>query len=249
MGSLPPDEQREIDELRQNHSELNEEILRIEDAMIAYADSHAIKPKAALKNQIAKKLNFAVTLDLDNERIDTILIQMPGIYKLAAAAAIALIIALTGTTIHFSSKYNAANKQALTLQAEKDQLSEQVKTVGLETEKIKSQLVATSDPGNQTISLKGLPIAPQAKAIVYWNKESGAVYLNSSFLPAVAANEQFQLWAIVDGKPVDAGVIDKSSTFAQMKTIKNASAFAITLEALGGKPSPSLDKMYVKGNA
>lgn len=79
-------------------------------------------------------------------------------------------------------------------------------------------------------------------------QEKGTTYINSSLLPQAAADKQYQLWAIVDGKPVDLGVINKDSTFSTMKQVQNAQAFAITLEPLGGRPAPTMDKMYVLGN-
>ncbi len=57
-----------------------------------------------------------------------------------------------------------------------------------------------------------------------------------------------QLWAIVEGKPVDAGMIDACSGLCKMKNISNASAFAITLEKRGGSPTPNLEQLQVIGN-
>jgi anti-sigma-K factor RskA len=247
MGSLPPDEMLEIDGLRKTHPELNQEISRIEEAMIAYADSHAVKPKDDLKEKIAGKLKFAVSLDLNEERVDSILIQMPGIYRYAAAAAIALILFLGGTTFYYAHKYNETSTQLTALQSEKNQMAEQVKFVTGESTKLKGELAVASNPDNRKVALSGLAISPNSKAVVYWNNETGNTYINSALLPQIAANEQFQLWAIVDGKPVDLGTIDKQLTFLQMKLVKNASQFCITLEPLGGSKAPTLEKMYAAG--
>ena len=109
MGALTPEEMKEMDGLRQTYPELNDEIRRIEDAMIAYADSHAIKPKEELKQKIADKLQFSVKLDMESEMVDFISIQMPGIYRYAAAAAIALIVVFGGSTFYYAHQYNETN--------------------------------------------------------------------------------------------------------------------------------------------
>jgi anti-sigma-K factor RskA len=64
------------------------------------------------------------------------------------------------------------------------------------------------------------------------------------------AGKQYQLWAIVDGKPVDAGMIDLNQpiVFQQMKTINSAQAFAVTIENVGGSATPSLETMCLLGN-
>ena len=72
-------------------------------------------------------------------------------------------------------------------------------------------------------------------------------------LPSPAADKQYQLWAIVDGAPVDMGVFDLASaetdtTFQNVPFIENPQAFAVTLEPKGGSTNPTLDQMYVVGN-
>jgi anti-sigma-K factor RskA len=60
---------------------------------------------------------------------------------------------------------------------------------------------------------------------------------------------QYQLWAIVDGKPVSAGIYseDKDSQIVLSK-IENPQAFAITLEKQGGSIVPTMENMFVIGN-
>ncbi len=59
---------------------------------------------------------------------------------------------------------------------------------------------------------------------------------------------QYQLWAIADGKPVNAGMYteEKDSKIA-LANIPKAQAFAITLEKKGGSPVPTMENMYVMG--
>ena len=65
----------------------------------------------------------------------------------------------------------------------------------------------------------------------------------------LARENQYQLWAIIDGKPVDAGVFDGNfSGLHKMKEIaKGAVLFAVTVEPRGGKAAPTMDTMQVKG--
>ena len=67
-------------------------------------------------------------------------------------------------------------------------------------------------------------------------------------LPSVPEGMQYQLWAIIDGKPVDAGMISTEKGIyhiQKMKSFGRAEAFAITLEKAGGSPTPTMDQMYV----
>lgn len=255
MDRLPAAEKAQIDKLRISSSEVNTEILRIEDAMISFAKAQAKKPSTALKTQIAAQLSFAdepaiqVKPQITTTVPETKVIQMvPSSYKFMAAASVALIFGLGISTFYYYNKYNEVNNNLLAMQSEQNVLANQVKYQQEEASELKNQLAVVSNPSNKAIVLKGLPIAPSAQAVVYWNNETGKAYINSSNLPALASNEQYQLWAIVDGKPVDMGVVDKDSIFNIAKDVKGAVAFAITVEPLGGKPTPTMEKMYVLGN-
>lgn len=247
MGALTPEENTEIDALRKLHPELNEEIRRIEDAMIAYADSHAIKPKEELKQKIAEKLQFSVTLDMGGEMVDSIQIQMPGIYRYAAAAAILVLLVLGGSTFYFAHQYNETSSQLSHLQSEKTQLANQVRLLSGESDKVKGELAVALSPENKKIPLLGTPASPNSKAVIYWNSATGTTYVNTAMLPQAPSDKQYQLWAMVNGKPVDLGVISKDSSFTAQKLVQNATAFAITLEPIGGTPQPTTDMLVLGG--
>jgi anti-sigma-K factor RskA len=87
-------------------------------------------------------------------------------------------------------------------------------------------------------------------AYVYWNESTEEVYLSIQNMRTLAQENQYQLWAIIDGKPVDAGVFDTNlAGLLKMKAIGNgAAAFAVTVEPRGGKASPTLETMQVVGN-
>ncbi len=98
------------------------------------------------------------------------------------------------------------------------------------------------------VVLKGTPHAPDALAKIFWMKNTGEVYVDPTYLPQAPAGKQYQLWAIVDAKPVSAGMISTSKgvyKIQKMKSFGKAEAFAITLEKAGGSPTPTMTEMYV----
>ena len=101
---------------------------------------------------------------------------------------------------------------------------------------------------SKRIELKGVENHPNMLADVYWHT-SKKVFLEMKNLPAAPSGKQYQLWAIVDGKPVDMGMYSAKadSTVQEMKSVDNAQAFAITLEKEGGNPTPTMEEMYVMG--
>lgn len=99
------------------------------------------------------------------------------------------------------------------------------------------------------IEMKGLDVSPNAKVLVYWNAQEKATLLSIQNLDQPKQGKQYQLWAIVDKKPVDAGVfIYDITAIQQMKSFENAEAFAVTLEKEGGSETPNMEDMYVIGS-
>ena len=103
------------------------------------------------------------------------------------------------------------------------------------------------NPDVKTITLKGVTGKENNLAAVYWDTKTKEVYLLPTKMDSTPSDKQYQLWAIVDGKPVDAGVFADCDGLCKMKKIPNAQAFAITLEKKGGSPAPTLSAMYVLG--
>lgn len=85
---------------------------------------------------------------------------------------------------------------------------------------------------------------PEAKAIAVWDPAQQSGLLTVEKLPAIASEQDYQIW-VVDPQypiPVDGGVFKPDSTgkavltFKADKPIKQAAAFAISLEKKGGVP-------------
>lgn len=130
-------------------------------------------------------------------------------------------------------------------------MAEQYNQVNDKLNDLESDLEILGDPQFTRIAMPGTEQSPEAYASVYWNQTSEELYVNIRNLKQLATNQQYQLWAIIDGKPVDAGVFDwNSEGLVRMKNIAGTAvaAFAVTIEPEGGSESSSLETMQVLGN-
>jgi anti-sigma-K factor RskA len=95
----------------------------------------------------------------------------------------------------------------------------------------------------------GTKVAPKSSANIYWDSTSTNVFLVVKNMPKLPSDKQYQLWALIDGKPKDLGVFDATDdkVILKMKNTQKAQAFAITIEKTGGSPSPTLDSMQSLG--
>jgi anti-sigma-K factor RskA len=125
-------------------------------------------------------------------------------------------------------------------------LEEQVRTVTHQT-----QVLRASDM--ITYNLAAQPIAAGAHARAYVSHKDGMVF-TAEGLPAAPTGKVYQLWVIVNAKPISVGVFSPDATgrvHAVMDTPPiNAmpGTVAVTLEPTGGLPQPS-GAVYLAGNA
>ncbi len=103
------------------------------------------------------------------------------------------------------------------------------------------------NPDYLKINLTNVDGKPDALVQLFWSKSTHYVYTSDISLPKPPEGKQYQLWAIVDGKPVSAGMLTAKNTPEQMSAFVKADAFAITLEKAGGSETPTLSEMYVMG--
>lgn len=241
-GALSATEAAEVERMMKDHPEVAREIGFIEDSLAQVAMATSRKPRRNLLADIHKQIDdqqeaIIRTLPVAAARNNTL--------QYFAAACVALLLV---SNMFFAVKWRDAENKLSGIIAQNFKLAQNYELIKTTYERTKSDLAVTTSPQYKVLSMKGLPIAPAAEADIYWNGESRETYLLVKNLPQPEADKQYQLWAIVDGKPVDAGVFDVSDQkgiLLKMKDIGNAQAFAVTLEPRGGSVNPTMDQMYV----
>lgn len=250
LGMCTVEEKLQVDELCAKYPELINEIEAIEKALIDYASASSPKISSSLKDNLMLQLNEKTTPINNIKQINPAVSGTSKWYGYAAAAAIALL--LVSSTINFIlySKTKKQNTVLIALQQEQNSYIEQLNKQKDAIEVMNNEIAMIADSNIKLIRLKGTTPTSDSKALIYWNSNNKETYLSFVQLPAVPKGKQYQLWAIVDGKPVDAGIFDSTNTTSlqKMKEINNAQAFAVTLENEGGSPTPTLSTLCLLGN-
>lgn len=214
----------------------------------SYALAQGTPPSAAVKEKIFTALDLDAAKN--NKESDASpntgkIIGLKPYWKWMAVASMFLLMASGILNVLFYNKYSTASKDLKLSEQELAQLNQDFTD-------LKSDMNIIQSKYSEAIRLNGVNTTPEAIAKIFWMKNTGDVYIDASNLPDVQQDQQFQLWAIVDGKPVDAGLIitsRKSDKYRiqKMRSFGRAEAFAITIEKQGGSPSPTLSKMVVMG--
>lgn len=238
--------------ISQHNTEVAQAILEAQIMLEDFATAQAISPPAELKEMIWDKvsdqsIHRTTTIGNKNELpVESSISAPPSrnftMRNWSIAASILLVLSI-GVNIYYHKK-NTANKNLLAQSVSKQESTQ--KTL----QNIKEKWDMLQNPAIKTIILAGVEQHPQLKAYVFWNTVTSELYLSLENLPPVPEGMQYQLWAMVDGKPVDAGIfpLEQTDQISTMKQISKAQAFAITLETKGGNPTPNLTQLFVIGN-
>lgn len=254
LGIATEEEVSILDCVRNKHPEVEAAIREVEILFEDAASLQATTPPPALRETIwasieQQESNTAThASETKKERLEA-----PAVASAApdrrviqfsplAIAASALLVCSVG--------YNAYLYQQRTAT---DAAMAQIETKNKSSELLLADAYKSLDmlqnPAVSMISLAGVETNPQLSAVVLWNKAESKVYLMADKLPNAPEGKQYQLWALLDGQPIDAGIIplEKGDVMHAMKSISNAQAFAITLEDKGGSPTPNLAELRVIG--
>ena len=252
IGDLSTAERKEVEQYASQYPEIKNEINAIEEAFEKYAEANAVQPSLGIEAKILEKINdkkTATVRDINDKKN-----KGASIYKLIYRIAIAAFLAVIVWGISLYNKLSDKENELANLQTQYEELntdcSEQLK----EKERTEQLFAFLKDRNTSEVEMKGIPEkAPDAVAVVFQNTELKKSYLEVVDMPTVPTDKQYQLWAIVDGTPVDMGVFDVTvgpdTSFLEVPFIENAQAYAVTIEQQGGSPTPTLEEMVVIGNA
>ena len=235
LGLASAEERSEFESMCQQYPEIREDRIAFEMQLEKQAVENTIQPPAGLKQRIFSQLHFGK----DPAITGIAPVHSLNWLKYAVAASIVL---LAGSLYWSISLYNQNKKL-------KDDLNGSVARLNdLE----KDMKIIQQNPNIKMAAMKGTTISPQSFATVYWDSTSKDVYLVINNLPKPPSGKQYQLWALLDGQPIDLGMVENEFFLQQkkllvhMKNVQGAQAFAITLEKLGGSPTPQ-GSMYTLG--
>jgi anti-sigma-K factor RskA len=244
LGLATEAEREEFEAVCQQHPEIEQARIHFEMALENELQQDAVQPPSEIKEKLLSSLSTIDTVSTTNGLEDgEAPVRRLSIWKIMAADSIVLLAGVAFWAVSLNAKYQQA------AQTNKE-LKEQLAQASGEVAELKRTAQTLQNPAVKNVSLQGTPVAPNSFANVYWDSTTKDVYLMINNMPKPASDKQYQLWALIDGKPIDLGVIDENvwdkKLLVQMKNAQNAQAFAITLERKGGSPTPQ-GSMYVMG--
>lgn len=245
LGMLDQAEQNELLMLAAKHPEIRKAIDDAENDMLALDNTLGEIPAFAVKEKIFQKIT-APKVETNSAAKE---IHIAGWQKMLVAASVSIAVITGYLALDYRDKWKKAEFNYISLQEQNQVLADRVERTQLKLDETQYSLEVITEAGTKEIALAGTPYQPAALARVYFSPATQSVFLSVSSLTLPSDQYDFQLWAIVDGKPVDIGLVNMNDAakLKKMKSVAGASAFAITIEPKGGSINPTLDQMVVFG--
>lgn len=236
-------ENAEVQQWAKQYPEVAAEIAAIEAGLENYAQANAVTPAASVKDKVFAEISKTAVAPVVNMppagNGSTKLYSISSAWKYAAAASVILLLGSLFFNYSLYNKYQSASSELQTAQTNLQKERDLVNNMK-EDEDLMRNMNA------RPISLFSPDSTKNDAARIYWMKNTGEVYIDPSNLPKIPENKQYQFWAIIDGKPVNGGIIatrevnGKRVQIQKMKSFGNAQAFAVSVEDAGPeKPVPT----------
>ncbi len=244
LGEVTEAERASVEQALKKYPEIREELQKVEETLEIVASATAIQPAAHVKEKIMSTIKTAKP----EAKIISLTGEQP-FWKYATAASIAIALFSSYMAFQYRQLWKADSTELAQIKSENQRMAEDYNVVNQKLDKIQGDLSVMESIAFTKVVMKGTANDTNALASVYWNSSTQEVFLSIQQLKAISKDNQFQLWAIVNGKPVDAGVFDLNFAGLQkMKNINGAVAFAVTIEPRGGKENPTMETMQVIGS-
>ncbi|MEL6865473.1 MAG: anti-sigma factor [Bacteroidota bacterium] len=258
LGLLDSEEDRiRVEHYAELYPEVGEHIRNMQKSMEDYALSYAIPAPKNLKQKVLKRIE-ATDKNIRKDGLSVVYTNPSAnhsirpIFSWLRGAAVLLILGLSSVCWSLYKNQQTAQAQIAQLSQQMEDLRGRYRQLADKNQSVNKQFVLLKDQGTQHVHLRGSNIAPGALAVVYWNEDHQNAYLNLINMPPPPHGHQYQVWADVNGKHKNMGLLDdlspsESDTLHGLNFIKDSRGFVITLEKTGGSPHPTVEKMFVHG--
>ncbi len=252
LGLCSDEERSELETLLLQYPQLQEALYEFEKNLELKMMRQDLQPSVAADKKILAAID---ELGATVIPIDSISTKKSGWIKLFAVAASLLIV----VAVYFLYTLNNENKklkeQLASAQPKKEMPAQEIKkempsaSSGLSTLP-KGDYEIMIDPTITPVAMYGVGTHSICRCTIFWNKKTGKMYMFIHHLPQSSSAKDYQLWAMVNDKPVSVGIVqdDIRGRFIEISGVPSDSAsFIVTLEKAGGNNTPTLEETYLSG--
>lgn len=228
LGTTSTEETLQVERYISMYPEVRESYDELQENLETFAKLHAVKAPEALKARILTSIR--------KENV-----ARKNFYRFAVAASFAILISF-GASYFFWDQNKSLQQENTVVNNKIDDLEE---TMREQLEDVRNQFIVLQNPETKKYSVKGNKKAKELKAVAYVNPVKRLSYINVSKLPHLPEDQCYQMWAEVNGKMLNLGIIKEASSQEKLLALPYADHTLgyITIEPKGGNQSPTVENI------
>ncbi len=236
LGELSKSDMEVVDRAIATSPEIKARYNQIEADLEHVARENAIQPPDHVKQGIFRQLEQ----DPDIKVVPIRKKKRSGTFTLVAAT-LAVLFLLSSFWLY--QKLTGIEENRRLVKDQNAVLLDENKDLITSYDEINKWYGAVNNADTEKLIMRGNNLAPNARAVTYINHQNKTVILNAEGLPALPEDQDYQLWADVEGVMIDMGVIPKGKGMAVMHYIDKAESLNITIEPAGGNDHPTVSNL------
>jgi anti-sigma-K factor RskA len=232
LGQLSAEDEKTVREYLTQHPVLRKELLEIQQALEIYAQSTAIPPAPGVRQKVLDEIRNSGSGPGSSGK--------SGRGSVWRIISMILAIVSIGLIALLSQKQRQVQDSQDDLRAVLDSCDRQNQQYIAQVERF-SQL---AEENNEILHMTGTEKFPQTDLYFYHNPVSKRNFIQVRELPAITANQSYQLWSLKpDTAPIPLDVFQGTDTLIEVRFEDASQSYAITIEPLGGQSSPTLENL------
>ena len=230
IGETTPNENLKVEKYINTYPEVEEEYQILQDQL---------ELASRAQSTSAPNVLDAVMDALDDKAVIQMHTRKRVFNWMTVAACIAALV-FAGTTYNFYIQNQSLTKENNTIAEEIFDLRDDINKNNDLLDNVMRQLNRLNNPETQKYVLRGNERAKDLKTVAYINPIEKSTLIDVVDLPELSDEQEYQMWAQVQDKMINLGILDASSrNLKPMPYIENANSLTITIEQKGGNTDGS----------
>ena len=242
LGETSFAETKKVEYYLAEFPEVKKAYFTLQDNLEIVARSNAVEPPKNLLESILGELDDAPVIHLTQKKDKALWYRYT-----VAASVVALLFA--GSSIFFYSKSKNLQFQIASQKNENQVIVDEIFDLRGDIDEIRNQLNQLNNPETQKYLLTGNNRAKNLKTVAYINSKDKTSLIDVVSLPPLPEDQCYQIWAKVQDKMVNLGVLDKNDR--RLKPIpytEDALGLEITIEPKGGNHDATVENTVASIN-
>ena len=233
LGNTSKSESRKIELLLESSHDLRQEYdIRQEELELSARHRSVAAPESVLE-RVMERIDTDTSLRLLRNRS----------YRWFAAAASAAAVLFATTSLIYYNYNQTLIDENDTIAAEIFDLRDDIATNNEKLDAVMRELSRLNNPETQKYVLKGNDRAKDLKTVAYINPVEKSSLIDVVSLPQLSDEQVYRMWAEVNDKKIDLGVLDKADRkLRAIPYVENALSLSITIEPRNGLAQNVMDQ-------